>query len=70
MSVNKSVPATTFVARLMIVPILTAARSGRICSALPRDTNELHIHIVAYSLTLIFWEIGLDALEVSASELE
>jgi len=29
------VPATTCVARLMIIPILPATRSVRICSALP-----------------------------------
>jgi hypothetical protein len=29
------VPATTFVARLMIIPILPATRPARICSALP-----------------------------------
>jgi len=29
-------PATTCVARLMIIPILPAARSARICSALPQ----------------------------------
>ena len=29
------VPATTSVARLMIIPILTATRSARICSAVP-----------------------------------
>jgi len=29
------VPATTFVARLMIIPILPATRSARIYSALP-----------------------------------